>query len=331
MAEQWDDPVSTKVLTFGEPLMAFVPGEQERLNRAHSFRPHVAGAELNTAIGLARLAVPVSFACAAGMDPFGSRLIRAARAEGIHTEFMEAKAEGSTGIFFKEQDGLTGDTKVFYYRSTTPMALGLWHSTLLRKQVRSGAWGWVHTTGITWMLGTQTARHSLDLLTDARRGGATVSFDVNVRLKLAPVNRWVSMVQDVISHADWLFMGNEEARLLFGREQATDVEQLARETGFSGVGVIVKRGEHGASASVLGKVTETPAWLVDHVVDSVGAGDGFNAGWIAAMVRGWPLPDALRLGALIGASAVVSTGDSDGYLTWDEASGMLSGQREALR
>jgi len=62
------------------------------------------------------------------------------------------------------------------------------------------------------------------------------------------------------------------------------------------------------------------------VIDTVGAGDGFNAGFIAGRMKGWSVADALKLAALVGACAVTAEGDYEGYPTWREAMSYLEGQ-----
>ncbi|MHB1628020.1 MAG: sugar kinase [Bacilli bacterium] len=318
-------PLSGTVITFGEPLVSFAPDSHGRLSLTHQFRPYVGGAELNTAIGLARLGINASYAAAVGDDPFGGMIFDRLRANGVDTDHLQRASEGSTGVYFKQWTGLRRDMSVFYYRSLSPMSQGQWHSDALREALRSSGWAWMHTTGITRMIGESCSAQSRMLLREARRVGLTTSFDVNVRLKLGNIDAWRRQVEEILAHLDWFILGHEEAQWLFATEDSAQVEESVRKLGFKGEGVVLKRGAKGAEASCAGRVAFVPARPVDLVVDPVGAGDGFNAGWIAGMASGWPLEDALRLGSVVGAFAVSSAGDFDGYPFRREALAELEG------
>jgi 2-dehydro-3-deoxygluconokinase len=321
----------TKVLTFGEPLIAWVPSAPGVISVSHQFRPYAAGAELNTATGLARLGIPVAYACGVGQDPFGTLIRKAVQAEGVDAQYVEEVTPGSTGVFFKQWTGLQASTSVFYYRSTSPMAIGSWEPEALYKDLTPNTFAWVHSTGITWAIGEQSRRHATAILKSSHEVGIPTSFDVNVRRKLAYLDTWHSIVAEVLPYLTWFLLGDEEASLLFHTESATVLETAIRNLGFTGEGVLLKRGIQGAELSCRGEVTRVPAKAVTNVVDTVGAGDGFNAGWIAGMLRDWSIEDALRLGAVVGAFAVTSVGDHDGYPTWAEALQELDGRENVLR
>lgn len=318
---------SPSVLTFGEPLVVLVPDAPGTITITHQLRPYPAGAELNTAVGLARLGINSSFVSSVGADPFGQIVLRSGRAEGVDMRFVAQDPSAPTGVFFKMWSGLQGKTSVYYYRSASPMAIGHWEpSPQVYIELEAGSWSWVHSTGVTWMISPDSWRKSTDLFKFCHSLSIPVSFDVNVRLKLGTVDEWRKCVHEVLPYIRWFLLGDEEAQLLFDTDKATEVEQHIQSYGFTGKGVMLKRGEHGAVASIRGVVTEVPAWSVSRVVDAVGAGDGYNAGWLAGMLRGWSLKESMRLGSLVGAFAVTSVGDYEGYPTWPEVVQEMSGK-----
>ncbi|MBF8379032.1 sugar kinase [Alicyclobacillus mali] len=324
MAER--EPSDLRVLTFGEPLVVCVPDGAGKLHQVRRFHTSCAGAELNTAVGLARLGVPVAYLAKVGDDPFGEQIRRALREEGVDDRLVTASHRCPTGIYFKQWAGLDGRTEVFYYRSQSAMAEEGFATYPAEEWLASGEISWVHGTGITWMIG-EAARAASDALVEAaRRCGATFSFDINVRLKLAPEDAWRALLLQVAPKATWIFLGDTEAEMLFGTARAQEVWASIRDMGFAGEGVIVKRGAEGAEWLSDGGVLHVPAWPVSNVVDTVGAGDGFNAGFIAGRMKGWTTEEALRLAALVGACAVTAEGDYDGYPTWREAMSYLEGQ-----
>lgn len=316
---------AARVLTFGEPLVVCVPDRAGKLHQVRRFHTDCAGAELNTAVGLARLDVPVVYLAKVGDDPFGEQIRRALREEGVDDRLVTASHRCPTGIYFKQWSGLDARTEVFYYRRQSAMALEGFPTEPAEAWLASGEIAWVHGTGITWMIGEAARRVSDALVEAAIRAGATCSFDINVRLKLAPADAWRALLEQMAPKATWLFLGDTEAELLLGTSRGPDVWAALREMGFAGEGVIVKRGAQGAEWLSEGGVLQVPAWPVSHVVDTVGAGDGFNAGFIAGRMKGWSVANALRLAALVGACAVTAEGDYEGYPTWREAMSYLEG------
>lgn len=318
------------VLTVGEPLGVLVQVSERGFSLPNQYRSYVGGAELNTAIGLARLGVDVSFSAVVGEDSFGSRIGKALKAEGVDIQDLQVAHTGATGVYFKEQQGLQGATAVYYYRSQAPMALGLWDTNFILQKMIQGDWTWLHVTGIVCMISSLAAEQVERVLQTAKSADVEISFDVNVRQKLGPISDWQRRVRSVLPYLDWFILGHEEAAVLYGTDDPVDIESRLRASGFQGSGIILKRGAEGAESCTNSERLVVHAWPVENVLDPVGAGDGFNAGWIAGMVSGLPLSQALKLGAIVGARAVTSVGDYDGYPTWEEVL-QLNQRKDALR
>lgn len=320
-----------RVLTFGEPLVVCAHKGTERIAFDRDFRMDVAGAELNTAIALGRLSIPVAYAAAVGDDPFGEFLIRELKADSVDASRVIASPLGATGILFKMRSGMQSDSNVYYYRSATPMALGQWKADQCVNDVLEGTFSFVHTTGIVRMLCESTRQETDRVLQAASESGIRTSFDINVRLKMADAASWRNNLKEVIPFVTWLFIGDTEAKLLFGTDDEAKVYEEIVSFGFSGQGLIVKRGERGATAYTSDGSTHVEAKRVQHVVDTVGAGDGFNAGFIAGLLRGESLQTALTLGTILGAYAVTSAGDSSGYPSLSEVQRLIYGNEEVQR
>ena len=109
------------VITFGEAMVLLSPLDVPHLEMAASLHLSVGGAESNAAIGLARLGHRVSWVSRLGADPFGSRVLKAIRGEGIDVSRVEQDPAAPTGLMFKEvRPG--NATKVFYYRKSSAAA-----------------------------------------------------------------------------------------------------------------------------------------------------------------------------------------------------------------
>ncbi|HLH74134.1 MAG TPA: PfkB family carbohydrate kinase, partial [Chloroflexota bacterium] len=165
----------------------------------------------------------------------------------------------------------------------------------------------------------ETVLAAIDL---AHRAGALVSFDPNVRLRLWDAETCRRTLRQLLPRCDVVLPGADEAELLTGE---SDPERAGQEIHRLGPRlVLVKRGPEGAMAVSDDGVIRVPALHLERVVDPVGAGDGFAAGFLSGQLRGWDLRESMRLGAIVGAAAMSVSGDVEGLPTWEEAQALES-------
>lgn len=304
---------AVEVVTLGECMALVFPPDPVGLEESAALHLDIAGAESNLCIGLSRLGVKARFISRVGDDPFGRRVRLVLECEGVDTQALLTDPGAPTGVFFREHfpDGLR---RVYYYR--TGSAASRLAPGDLRVDWFQGA-RLVHLTGITPALSPSCAAACLRAIEIARQIGALVSFDPNYRSQLWEPEQARLALLPLIAQVDILLMGHEDAVALFNTQPVFDAApdtQVLRQAAGLGVGVVVlKLGERGACALVGDTLTEVPAIPVQQVVDPVGAGDGFDAGFLAGWLRGDPLEECLRLGNLVGAAAVRLMGDYAGY------------------
>jgi 2-dehydro-3-deoxygluconokinase len=143
-----------------------------------------------------------------------------------------------------------------------------------------------------------------------------VLLDPNLRLKLWGPEEARAVLRDLATRCDILLPGVDEAELLTGE---ADPEAAARELLELGPSlVVVKLGARGALAVDLERVTPVAAAALPRVVDPVGAGDAFAAGFLAGRLRGLDLSESLALGNRCGCLAMAVPGDIEGLPRWDE-------------
>ncbi|NJQ00717.1 sugar kinase [Streptomyces sp. PLAI1-29] len=273
--------------------------------------PHMAlgigGAESNVAVAAARLGTPVSWIGRLGADSVGDRVVRELTAEGI--DVRAARDPGApTGLMLKER--LPGGTvRVWYHRAHG--AGSRLSPADIDDALVAGA-RLLHVSGITPALGASAAAavsHAVDV---ARSAGVTVSLDVNHRSALWPPERAAPVLRDLVTRADLVFAGDDEAALVLGRDRADGPEALAAAlTGLGPGTAVVKLGADGALALADGVLHRRAAVPVE-VVDPVGAGDAFVGAWLAELAAGaYP---ARCLGTAVTAGALVCTvpGDWEG-------------------
>lgn len=294
------------VFTFGE-TMALVRADAGPWETTHAATVGIGGADSNVAIGLARLGIRASWLGRVGDDALGRRVVRELRAEGIDVHV--ALGPGRTGLMLKEKR-TPHTTGVLFYRS------GSAGSTLAPEDVPmeavTGA-DLVHVTGITPAL-SASARATADHIIDtARAAGVPVSFDVNHRSSLWADEDPGELYRSIAARADIVFAGDDEARLLLGRDCVVDAP-LALAQAIAKLGpteAVIKLGYRGSVALIDGVTVAEPALTVP-VVDTVGAGDAFVAGYLASRLSGGDALARVRQGVTAGAFACLHPGDWEG-------------------
>ncbi|HVC33216.1 MAG TPA: sugar kinase [Chloroflexota bacterium] len=307
-----------EVVSLGEMMVMLVATENGPLRGIELFRKHVAGSEANVAIGLARLGHQAGWISRLGDDEFGLYIRNFLRGEGVDVSQVILDADHPTGIAFKELREL-GARKVIYYRRGSAAS----HLTPadLDPAYFAGA-RYLHVSGINPALSPSCHETVLAAMDLAHRAGGLVSFDPNVRLRLWDADTCRRTLRALLPRCDVVLPGADEAELLTGEP---DPEQAAREIRRLGAGlVLVKLGAAGALGVSDDGVVRVPALRLERIVDPVGAGDGFAAGFLSGQLRGWGLAESMRLGAVVGACAMSVSGDVEGLPTWDEVQALES-------
>jgi 2-dehydro-3-deoxygluconokinase len=315
-----------RVVTLGETMALLTAPSGRHLRGGSQLPIGIGGAESNVAIGLARLNVPVTWISRVGNDAFGSLITREIRAEGVRV-LAAVDPVARTGLMVKEQ--LHGTPwRVRYYRDGSAAAqvspADLDASVIADAQV-------LHLTGITAALSPSalaTVRAAIEI---AREAGTLVSFDVNHRAALWAPGEAQDVLAELCGSADLVFAGIAEAALVLGSASTADEESLAR--GIAKLGartVVLKLGARGALALVGDETHSAAADPVD-VVDPVGAGDAFVAGYLSALVEQQPVGECLRRGNLLGGAVCRVAGDWEGLPTPEELRQLGSPLEDVVR
>ena len=302
----------------GEPMGLFIAQEEGELSDVSGYSMAVAGAEFNVAVGLARLNMPVTYLTRLGEDPFGQKIVRTLQRNGIGSEFVSFSKERSTGFMLKSKVS-TGDPKIFYFRK------GSAASTLSKEDVDrmdfSGD-GFVHLTGIFPALSESTKEASFYLIKKAREHGLTVSFDPNLRPQLWPdTETMVQTLNEFAALSDYVLPGEAEGELLCGDRDPRKIGRFYLERGAKAV--VTKMGSRGAYLMTEQDQELVPGFSIEKVVDTVGAGDGFAAGILSALMEGKNLYEAVRRANAVGAIQVTSIGDNDGLPSRAQLAGFM--------
>jgi len=305
-----------ELVAFGEALVAFVARPAGPLHEARDFSPHVAGAESNVAIGVARLGHRVSFAGRTGDDAFGSMIVRRLLAEGVSIEHLVRDGSAPTGLLFRNLREFP-PPEVAYRRA------GSAGSRLGPGDVRAALEGLppgtvIHVSGVTPALSESCMAATTVLAETALARGLRLFVDVNYRARLWDASVAAPVLRNLAASASIVTASRHEAALLTGQDKAA--EAAAALAGLGPHVVVIRDDALGAVASTgsRGAPIVVPRPVVRPAADPVGAGDAFNAGLIAGLLEGQSLPDAIARAHLCGAAAVGVIGDVEGLPTRQE-------------
>jgi sugar/nucleoside kinase (ribokinase family) len=294
---------SATVLTFGEALVGYASVE-ENLRTARHFTRFPGGADLNVAVGLTRLGVRANWASVLGEDAHGDYLAEAVDELGITP--LVRRAAGPTALMFKA-GGADGDPEVLQVRHQTAFAQHA--DALLTGDVLAlDGIDHVHLTGITLGISPVVRAVALAMLEAAVAARVTVSFDPNLRLNLWPDrDEMRTIINTFAAQATVVMPGLGEGRLLTGSEDAEGIAKMYLAAGADEV--VIKLGARGAHAwNADGETAQSRSFTVTPI-DTVGAGDGFAAGYLAAFLTGRSLQERVDQGAAVGALATTRRGD----------------------
>lgn len=305
------------VFTLGETMVLFQPEQMQRLEYIHQFPKRIGGAESNVAIGLARLGFNVGWHSKLGDDPFGRFILKSVRGEGVETTSCLFTEEAPTGLIFKEQLS-PEDVNVYYYRKGSAASLmkpnELDEAYIAQAKI-------LHVSGITPALSESCYETVMKAIEIAKNNGLKVVFDPNLRLKLWSAEKAKEVFNEIASLADIILPGLDEGQLMTGETEVEAVaEALRKDTDKT---IIIKLGSKGAYVHAKNESMYVEGFPVEHVVDPVGAGDGFAAGVISGILQGVPLEDAVRRGNAIGAMVVGTSGDIEGLPSMAAVEGFM--------
>lgn len=309
------------VITLGESMVLFKPDSTGPLRYVDSYRKTVGGAETNVAIALTRLGHQTGWISKLGQDEFGRYVQNVIRGEGVDTSRVVFEDQAPTAVFFKER--MTNqDPNIYYYRHHSAASL-LSPDDLDENYLQSAKY--LHLSGITPAL-SESCKETVDeAIKLAKKHKKTIIFDPNIRLKLWSEEKAREVLMEIAGQVDIVLPGIEEGKLLTG---SSDPEEIAEVFLHQGAKVVVvKLGSEGAYFATESEKAHVSGFQVDEVVDTAGAGDGFAAGFISGLLRGWGYAKAVKFGNRIGAYALSVEGDMEGYPFWGQVNPDQSQQK----
>jgi 2-dehydro-3-deoxygluconokinase len=294
------------VVTLGETMVLFTPNSNGLMRYAQQFGRKFGGAESNVAIGLARMGHKASWMSRVGDDEFGRAMVSFIRGEGVDVSQVKTDSAAPTGIYFKEIRR-ENDVRVYYYRSRSAA------SCMRRDDIQEDYIAqakFLHITGITPALSESCYEAIFYAISLAKKHKVKIVFDPNLRKKLWSEEKARETLLAMASQADIILPGVEEGEFMFGENDPDVIGKRFIELGSELV--VLKVGAKGSMAYTNENKTVVPGFKVDQVVDPVGAGDAFAAGFLSGQLDGLSLAESMQRGNALGAMATMTYGDVEG-------------------
>lgn len=335
-----------KVVAFGEIMLRLNPPDYLRISQSKSFNVDIGGGEANVLVSLSNYGVPVEYVTRLPDNPLGDLCVQRLRQLGVSVSHVLRGGE-RLGLYFLERGAIQRPSKVVYDRSFSSISTvkpGMFDWNLIFKDAK-----WFHITGITPAISADAAAVSLEAVEAAHKMNITISCDLNYRKNLW---KWGGnpreVLHGILKLCDYAIANEEDANSYFGIlpptahlekgliepgdyilvcEQLMDMFPNLKST------AITLRSSISASHNIWSGVAmannqfyQGPVFDIDHIVDRIGTGDSFAAGFIYG-IQAYPGDWQRALDFAISASCLKHSivGDFN-LVTTKEVEAIMSGE-----
>ena len=297
------------VITIGETMAVFNPIQDLPFTDAYLFMKQIGGAESNFAIGLSRLGHKVGWISRLSNDSLGYYIHNTIRGNGVDTSYVEFDDNHPTGLLIKERL-IQNQVNVHYYRNGS--AASFMTKDIINEEYFSTA-KYLFVTGITPVLSESCRELIFEAIKVSKRYGLKVIFDPNIRFKLCTdKNEYKKLLNQIASLSDYFLPGIQEAKFLSGYNTPEEIAKNYLSLNES-LTVVIKLGSKGCYSANSLQSNYVKGFEVNKVIDPIGAGDAFAAGFVSGLLEGGNLEKSLEIANLIGAIVVQSNGDIEGF------------------
>ncbi len=271
----------------------------------------------NVVLAASKLGLSCAYLSRVGEDPFGEGFLSLWEASGIRTDFVQKDSHHPTGLYFVSFH--RGKHVLSYYRKDSAAAHidpGEFDLSVL-SSVKI-----LHLSGISLAISPEARDFGISLMEAARENGALVSFDTNYRPSLWNKEEARKLLEEIIPRNVHILATTDEEMESLG--WGNNPEDLP--TRLPGpLYYLIKMGAKGAYVRGQEEGVFLPSFPVP-VVDTVGAGDAFDAGFLRALLRSLPLTEAARYASAVAALVCTGQGPLEKQPTHDEVEAFLSRQ-----
>lgn len=290
------------LVTLGEALLRLSVRPPGRYETADALDLQFGGAEANVAAACARLGLRTAWISAVPDNVWGDRVLRELRAHGVDCKSVVSLPDARLGLYFLEYGVPPRPTRVLYDRK---------HSAFARLTPDMVDWTairqarLVHVSGVTPALGDNCRLLVDALMNEARE----ISFDLNYRAALWSPADARAFTLSVLPRVRYFFLGQAEAETVFEASGPAETVLASLAALAPKATIALLRGAHGSSVLHEGKLWQPQINHRVSVVDSIGAGDAYVAGYLWASLRGYAIQDVIDRAATVAALKCSMWGD----------------------
>lgn len=290
------------LVTLGEALLRLSVPSPGLLENTRQLDVQIGGAEANVAAACARLGLRVAWISALPDNVWGARIRRELCAHGVDCAYTTSLSGARLGAYFLEYGAAPRPIRVLYDRrdsAFTRLTVDMVNWDVARRARLA------HVSGVTAALGKNAQALVHRLLDEA----PAASFDLNYRAALWPPNEAYDFAVTILPRVSYLFLGATEARTVFNLDGGPEavLERLARVA--PKATIVLLRGSEGSTVLHDGKFWRPSFKPNLEVVDPIGAGDAWAAGYLWSVLRGRETQDAVDSGAIVAALKCSMWGD----------------------
>ena len=318
------------VVTFGEAMVRLSPPHFQRLEQTQSLDLSVGGAELNVAVGVTRFGMKSAWVSKLPKNPLGYLIRNRAQEFGVDCSQVVWSGQERAGLYFLELGASPRASSVLYDRAGSAISM-----------IKPGEVDWTkvftgskhfHMSGITPALSASASEVTAEALKAAKKAGCTVSYDLNYRKKLWTPAEAKRIQEPMMADVDVLITTEEDTNVVFGIEEKdyeAAAEKLARTFKFKIVAITLRedvsvwKNRWTAIAYHDGKVFRDRTYEVE-IVDRVGAGDSFTAGFLYGWLKLKDVEKGVQYGNAFSALKHTIPGDFN-WSTQEEVENQLKG------
>jgi 2-dehydro-3-deoxygluconokinase len=290
------------LVTLGEVLLRLSVPAPDRFETTHRLDVRFGGAEANVAAACARLGLRTAWLSALPDNVWGERVLKEFRAHGVDCSAVTLTPGGRLGLYFLEYGVAPRPIHVLYDRNDSTFAR-LTPDIVDWIPVRQAKL--VHISGVTPALG-ENARA---LVRRAFEEAAEVSFDLNYRATLWSPTDARSFALSVLPRVRYFFLGETEAERVFETNGSPETILRRLSEMAPNATIALLRGAEGSTVFHRGQIWRPKVHHVVKVVDPIGAGDAYVAGYLWASLRGRTTQDAIDIAATVAALKCSMWGD----------------------
>jgi len=299
--------MSVKLFAIGEAMAELSSADSE--TSSSLLKAGYGGDVINTLIHLNRLMgknLDGVFVSGIGQDIFSDGFVELLKKEGLSTKGLITDTQRNIGLYAIKLDP-EGERSFTYWRDTSAARTMLAHDAFPKDKIIATS-DMIYLSGITLAILSEADRESLfSILESAKSNGAKIAFDPNYRARLwndeEIAKTWIRRAYKL---SNLIFTGTEDERLFDSTTSEQIIETILERHGERDI--VVTDGINRVQAHVNGKRIGVPTIPVVSVVDTTGAGDAFNAGFLSVYLSGGTAEDALATANQLAAYVVTVRG-----------------------